>query len=317
MAPMDLQSQLNVSYFTTLIPFVILYYDYSLTFADEVERFWNRNNFTWASTFFFINRYLVLLGNIPVLFAAFWDPSNISHKTMASFDTILLLLSPDAHETYRSILSYHQFLLILSQLVVGIMLVIRVYAMYGRSRWIIVVFAIVVVSAVSIGCWASFSGPRAQMPEATFYYAGCNGSTTQTQGIRLALAWMGQLGFDALVFYLTLYKSFVLRSKSNHLISTLLRDGSLYFAIMTAFNIGNIVTIVTAPPHFKGAATLSTNVISATMMSRLMLNLRDPRMINIYSGRTMERTFESTLPVMTSMFATKDDHRGEDIEMVP
>ncbi|KZP23492.1 hypothetical protein FIBSPDRAFT_952013 [Athelia psychrophila] len=225
----DMQSQLNAIYFTTLIPFVILYYDYSLTFADEVERFWNRNNFTWTSLFFFINRYLVLLGNIPVL--------------------------------CQGITNYHAFLEILSQLVIGIMLIMRVYAMYGRSRWIIVLFAIVIVVAVTVGCWANFSGPRAQTIEAIFYYAGCNGSLPQTQAIRLALAWMGQLGFDALVFFLTLYKSFVLRgSKSKHLISTLLRDGSLYFGIMTIFNVGNIVTIVTAPPYFKGVAIFGSNV---------------------------------------------------------
>ncbi|KZP03550.1 hypothetical protein FIBSPDRAFT_968891 [Athelia psychrophila] len=243
----DIQSQLNAIYFTTLIPFVILYYDYSLTFADEVERFWNRNNFTWTSLFFFINRYLVLLGNIPVLFAASWDPSNISSKILARV----------------RITNYHAFLEILSQLVIGIMLVMRVYAMYGRSRWIIVLFAIVIVVAVTVGCWANFSGPRAQTIEAIFYYAGCNGSLPQTQAIRLALAWMGQMGFDALVFFLTLYKSFVLRgSKSKHLISTLLRDGSLYFGIMTIFNVGNIVTIVTAPPYFKGVAIFGSNYLS-------------------------------------------------------
>lgn len=65
---------------------VLLYYEYSLTFADEVERFWNPNNFTWASVFFFLNRYLVLLGNIPIMFAAFWAPSNVAYKIMASLD---------------------------------------------------------------------------------------------------------------------------------------------------------------------------------------------------------------------------------------
>lgn len=43
---------------------------------------------------------------------------------------------------------------------------------------------------------------------------------------------MGQLGFDALVFFLTLYKIFVLRgSKNKYLMSILLRDGQSRFTL--------------------------------------------------------------------------------------
>jgi hypothetical protein len=44
---------------------VILYYEYALTFSMEVERFWPQR-FSWASCFFYLNRYLSLLGHIPV-----------------------------------------------------------------------------------------------------------------------------------------------------------------------------------------------------------------------------------------------------------
>jgi hypothetical protein len=44
---------------------VILYYEYALTFSMEVERFWAQR-FSWASFFFYLNRYLSLLGHIPV-----------------------------------------------------------------------------------------------------------------------------------------------------------------------------------------------------------------------------------------------------------
>ncbi|KAF7984439.1 hypothetical protein HWV62_14516 [Athelia sp. TMB] len=121
----------------------ILYYDWFLTLSDEIERFWNRKNFTWASLFFFFNRYLVIFGNIPVILQSFWEPTNVSTKDMA------------------------------------------------------------------------------------------------------------------------------------------------------------------APPLAKGAGSVFTNAISATMMSRLMLNLRDPAMADLYSGRTPQGDVDTTLPVVTSVF---DDH---------
>ncbi|KAF7969596.1 hypothetical protein HWV62_26827 [Athelia sp. TMB] len=219
--PEDLQAQLSLNYFTAIVSFAILYYDWFLTLSDEIERFWNRKNFTWASLFFFFNRYLVIFGNIPVILQSFWEPTNVSTKDMVCIQGSLLAAKIND----------------------------------GANR--------------------------------------C-----------LALAWMGQLGFDALVFCLTLYKSLVLRrSKSKTLIGTILRDGNS--SIMTVANAGNIVTFVAAPPLAKGAGSVFTNAISATMMSRLMLNLRDPAMADLYSGRTPQGDVDTTLPVVTSIF---DDH---------
>ncbi|KZP23494.1 hypothetical protein FIBSPDRAFT_952015 [Athelia psychrophila] len=288
--PVDLQTQLDINYFTGLISFAVLYYDYVLTFGDEVERFWNRNNFTWASLFFFMNRYLVVLGNIPVMFQSFWARRDLSDKNL---------------------------------IIVGILLIARVYAMYGRSRWIVILFLIIAVITITLGCWSVLTIPDPRTVDSMVFYDGCHGALDQKQGARLALAWIGQLCFDALVFVLTLYKSFVIRrSKNKTLVGTLLRDGTLYFAVMTAVNLGNILTFVTAPPLTKGAASIFTNTISATMMSRLMLNLRNPKMAGLYSGRTPELGAEeaTTLPVVTSVFehcsivpTTKDDELERDL----
>lgn len=63
---------------------VILFYDYFLTFSDEVERFWNRKNFNWSSFLFLANRYMVLFGNIPVMFEGFWESNNFSNKNLVN-----------------------------------------------------------------------------------------------------------------------------------------------------------------------------------------------------------------------------------------
>ena len=47
---------------------VILYYDYALTFFREVEFFWpHKNRVGWASSLYFLNRYMAIFGYIPIV----------------------------------------------------------------------------------------------------------------------------------------------------------------------------------------------------------------------------------------------------------
>ncbi|KAJ3841571.1 hypothetical protein F5878DRAFT_6877, partial [Lentinula raphanica] len=60
---------------------VILVYDYLLTLDIEIERFWKRDTRRIASVLFFINRYLSLVGNIPLVLFFFWtEPILRSHN---------------------------------------------------------------------------------------------------------------------------------------------------------------------------------------------------------------------------------------------
>ena len=61
----------------------ILLYDYCLTFVAEVERCWVVGQLSWGLGFFYLNRYLVLFGHIPVMMEYFWTTSN-SNKTEVS-----------------------------------------------------------------------------------------------------------------------------------------------------------------------------------------------------------------------------------------
>ena len=50
----------------------ILYYDYLLTFPLEVGRFWLFHETNWATALFYLNRYLSLVGHIPIAMEYFW-----------------------------------------------------------------------------------------------------------------------------------------------------------------------------------------------------------------------------------------------------
>lgn len=75
-------------------PVAILYYDYFLTISWEVERVWKTSGLNWATGLFYFNRYLCLLGHIPVIIEYFWSTSSqrkhdVSHSCA---DDMLLLI---------------------------------------------------------------------------------------------------------------------------------------------------------------------------------------------------------------------------------
>ena len=61
----------------------ILLYDYCLTFVAEVERCWSFR-LNWALALFYLNRYLVLFGHVPIVVQYFWSTSD-PNKLEVSF----------------------------------------------------------------------------------------------------------------------------------------------------------------------------------------------------------------------------------------
>jgi len=283
--------QLNVNYYFHLVSYVILYYDYVLTLPMEIERFWTLRSFSWAAFFFFLNRYLAVLGHIFIILQTFWNTADLALKSN---------ICQRSH-------AFHPYLEVAVQAVVGVLLVMRVYALYDRSRWVIVLFLTLAVVDVGIGCWAIMSANPIRLPQQDLAVSapGCAEPLSHEQGIRLAIAWGGQLAFDVVVFFLTLYQSIlIVRTSRRPLISTLLRDGVLYFAILTVVNLANILTFLLAAPLSKGVTSTFSNIISATMISRLMLNLRDPKIMISTTNRT---TTESATTMPYPMISTVVD----------
>lgn len=56
---------LNISAFT--FHQALLFYDYCLTLGTEIEYFWKRARVSAVSTLFVLNRYLTLLGQMPII----------------------------------------------------------------------------------------------------------------------------------------------------------------------------------------------------------------------------------------------------------
>lgn len=140
-----------------------------------------------------------------------------------------------------------------------------------------------VVLAVAIfACWCIVSGKAkgAQRSMEFFVVTSCASPVSRTVASKYAKAWGGLLAFDILIFALTVYKSLVLRIRSgSSLLTLILRDGSMYFGVMAACNVANILTYMYGGIFTRGIGTTFVNNLSSVMMTRLMLNMRDPKLL--------------------------------------
>ncbi|KAF9534349.1 hypothetical protein CPB83DRAFT_844092 [Crepidotus variabilis] len=239
---------------------LLLYYDYALTFSDEVERFWiPKRRITIASALFYTNRYLSLLGHLPNIVEYFWtsnDPKRLS--------------------ICKNLILSHNYITVVIQVVVAALLFVRTNALYARNRYILYVLGITATAVTAYGGWAVFSAPNRTYLPSDLLENGCFLPISKETATRFANAWTAMLSFDVLVFILTLYKAVTTKRVGPFsVLDLLIRDGSLYFGIIVVACISVIVSFHISPEYLKGLTATLTNILSSVMVSRLMLNLRE------------------------------------------
>ncbi|KAF7289753.1 hypothetical protein MIND_01348900 [Mycena indigotica] len=262
--PITTQKQLNSAYYFHLVSFSLLFYDYFLTLDWEIERYWG-TQLTWPSFFYFVNRYGTLFGNIPVVIEYFWSTPPTPRKLMV---------------------------------LVGAMLILRTYALYERNKRVLALMLAFTTGSVAVGIWSVATGKSDKGNVNLELYFGCNYPISRDAALSTLIPWAAVAVFDTMIFFLTLgrvlYRRSITPRSSMDLLSILLRDGAIYFGVMVMSNLANILTFVLGTPYTRGIATTFTNILASILISRLMLNLRDPALAHM-SGRARGQTGSTTL----------------------
>ncbi|KAH9852454.1 hypothetical protein C2E23DRAFT_825569 [Lenzites betulinus] len=233
---------------------VVLYYDFFLTFGEEYFRVW-KNPRSISSILFFLNRYLPVLGDIAVNTGNFYI-----------FPT---------EQVCRHYAFFRQLLLIINQVVVCFILFLRTFALFGRDKRVGALIFGVGMVLLGISCW-SIVGQHQDVE----LRGGCHLLADRMTAVRLAVSWEALFLFDLMVFSLTVGKTFRERNRQrvtsgrHDIISLILRDGSMYFAVMASVNFANTLTFYFLEPLLRGCLSTFASSVSVTMMSRLMLNLQ-------------------------------------------
>ncbi|KAJ7209022.1 hypothetical protein B0H12DRAFT_1330135 [Mycena haematopus] len=303
----QIQEAIFISRILIIVPFTILVYEYLLTLQREVAHFWG-SRLTWGSFFFYVNRYSPLFGNVPILVQYYSTTTNPDKLPLS------------VYALCRALRAYHQYFALLSQVLVAVMLIMRTFALYGRSKKILAFTILVTLGAFVFAAWILFTGNDSDTLSAQIDAFGCPIGTSHSKSLRLGAAWSGMLVFDITIFGLTLFKALRLNVRRGDLVTILLRDGSVYFALMVISNAYNIATYTMGNPFTRGSATTVTNIVSSIMISRLHFNIFDPKIrLPLTSNRSTRSTTQnypeiSTLSpypneyTMNTQRSTADDH---------
>ncbi|KII89228.1 hypothetical protein PLICRDRAFT_40865 [Plicaturopsis crispa FD-325 SS-3] len=232
-----------------LFGIVLLYYDQLLTTGDEVAYIWSRPR-SISSIAFLLNRWLGFWGNIIVM---------IITTTKVSVKYYLA----------------RQLILLVNELTVGVLLMLRTYALYKSSRRILIFLACLTVVLLSVAGWSLTGQHSTPSPD---IYSGCHIGITNAShraAADVAISWEALFVFDTVIFVLTLLAT----HRAHHrrpisifspgripLTQLLLRDG----AIMALANLTNIFTYY---PLLKGMLSTFASNLAVALVSRLMLNL--------------------------------------------
>ncbi|KAF8994599.1 hypothetical protein BDQ17DRAFT_1331078 [Cyathus striatus] len=238
--------QLQIGKFFQLASFVMLMYDHILTFPEEVERIWKRQ-ISGASILFLLNRYITPLQFIVIL-DAFHDPrwSKAVCERFVAFEGASTVA------------------------MIAIIMILRVYALWGRN-WVILASLMVLWAAqIAISSAGLSTGFPVPLPPG---FTGCifTGSDRIFPSI-----WVAPLVTDSCIFILTIWRTrnYLKRSSSTPTMHVFVRDGALYFLAIFLANLMNTLTYFLAPEGLKAIGASFSQLITATMVSRLVLNLK-------------------------------------------
>ncbi|KAJ6613161.1 hypothetical protein B0H10DRAFT_2222475 [Mycena sp. CBHHK59/15] len=175
------------------------------------------------------------------------------------------------------------------KVVVCTVMILRIWALYDRSVRILLFLFGTGACIIALILWSV----QGQHSESADSIPGCHVSISRSTAHHFAGTWEALFFFDALIFALTLCKTWR-RGRDAHmpLHMLILRDGAMYFAGMALANLCNIITFyVRTPPSsalpsnqttnnpqmagpiLRGSLSTFASCVSVTMMARLMLNL--------------------------------------------
>ncbi|THU78712.1 hypothetical protein K435DRAFT_973438 [Dendrothele bispora CBS 962.96] len=226
---------------------------YSPLTGTEIQYIWLKRK-RRSAYWFFLLRYFVSIGEIVILVFRFWETD--SQSRCLSFQMYI-----DAQTLVVEVL-------------VALLMSMRVYAIYGctkRIMWFMVAVAGILLPFVvwsiimsSIGTVVLLQGMICGK-----FYPGRRASY-------LIITWGCAFFYDLTIFLLTAWKTYYSRQKYTGpvsvripLLDLMLRDGVIYFGIMSAVHLANVILCATR----SSTMSVLARDISAGMALRLMLNL--------------------------------------------
>ncbi|PPR07851.1 hypothetical protein CVT24_002996 [Panaeolus cyanescens] len=239
---------LNAGKYFQIAAVIVLIYDHMLTFSEEVccGMFWEV-----VAGLMLDERYGNLLSFI-VIIDAFNDPS----------------WSKEVCDRF-AIFEGAQSLTF-----IAMVMILRIYALYGRSTPVLVLLMTLWCVQVAMSGVGISTGNAVDLPPGLI---GC--ILVGTNPLFPAL-WVSPLITDTCIFILTIYRIRPFtrrRAGKTPMIQIFIRDGVMYFFAIFTANLINCLIYFLAPEDLRALGASFSQVLTSVMISRLVLNLRSLR----------------------------------------
>jgi len=149
-------------------------------------------------------------------------------------------------------------------------LILRVHAIYLGNKYILMFLLPLLLLQVVFSGYGVSHGMRVPLPDG---FPGCV-LTGRDQWI--AALWAAPLLTDTCIFILTILRTIRYRRQNIHMttMQVILRDGTIYFALIFSANLMNTLIYFLAVEDLKAMGASFSQILTAIMISRLQLNLR-------------------------------------------
>jgi len=238
-----------------LVSYTVLIYEHIITFDDEVELVWKRKKGPIIYLFLML-RYLVPIAFIVNLYAYFspvWSPVMCAH--FVRYEGVM-----HAFEIY----------------IVGLMMMLRVKALYPGNKWIPWLLSFYVAIEASVTSYLLVHGiPVIHNPSSGVEACTMIFDETISDVASSSFAWLPLL-YDSVILGMTLNRTIPATRghRAGVLIKQIFRDGILYFVVIFGLAFTLTFMIIFAPAGIKNISAQMEQLITVAMMSRITLNLK-------------------------------------------
>jgi len=239
----------------TVSAVALLWHDWLLTFDDEVEFIW-KQRWGMGKVLYILNRFVPMVDLL--ILAISYSEVSINMSLCRPWWYI---------DTWLSIMGF---------LVMDVVLLLRTWALWNRSKRILAILLIsIIISALSAGGASLYASIVVTTDVATVdNIRPCGSSFPNVKP--LYGIWAGLILYDSVVMLLILIKAIpvFLTMPLSPTLKTFFQDGFIYYIIIFAAAFANILMISFAPGEL--ATTLFTfhRSMSSLLGSRMILNLR-------------------------------------------
>ncbi|EPQ53536.1 hypothetical protein GLOTRDRAFT_130879 [Gloeophyllum trabeum ATCC 11539] len=225
----------------------LLFYDHALTLGSEVSFIW-QSSARVGKTLFLLNRYFALASNmfsyifILQLGVSLPEARCVGHSQQRLSTNTLDFISYSCTHFVK----WREISVAISGLFVTSLMVLRIYALYNRSRAALASLCSAGIILILVAGWSTVSAHTENRVEAA---EPCLVKIMGGRDMSLGTAWEALLAFDVFIFAMVVMK--VLKEYHEEgikgiagatLMQCIIRDGAVYFVLMTSANLANIIT---------------------------------------------------------------------------